>query len=340
MKKNRIVFRADGSSSTGLGHVIRCLSLTELLQPYFDCLFILNETDISVKQMVANACEMLVINTNIVEEPEILRGYLLPTDILVTDGYHFTPSYQTAVKQSVGKLVMIDDKAEIFFNADVVFNHGDISTIPVYQKQSYTKVYHGFPYLILRGEFLKAARKKHTVTDINTVFICMGGSDPYNITLKVITACISRNYIKKIIVVTGSVFSHKQQLAYFLKSNKGTLIEHYENIQAVEMVEYIKSSQLAFSTSSSIALEICCVKTGLICGTIIDNQRAIDHQLIASHCCCSVGDWKELTVEKIGEYIDAMNSAEVINQMIKQQALCIDGKSGERIVNIFKELAK
>ena len=336
----RIVLRADGSAIKGLGHIMRSLSMIELLKDNFTCLFISNNADQKVKDLVVSFCPAVFIDTaDNNEELNLLQDYLMPDDILVTDGYQFDEYYQIEIRKMVYKLLMIDDNAEFFFRADVIINHGRLFDIPSYRVAEYTKVFSGFSYLLARKEFISAASQKRQIEIVDTAFICMGGADPYNITIKALEACAQCTFIKNIIIVTGSFFSDKQRLQNLIEGIKDQKVYCYENVSAEEMVRFIQSSHLAFSTASSIAMEICCVKAGLITGMVADNQRSIHHQILDNGCGLSVGSWTDVSVETIITLIKKMKNISLINEIMKNQANSIDGKSGERIVQIFKELA-
>ncbi len=324
----------------GLGHIMRCLSMIELLKDNFNCLFISNNADKKVKDLIVNFCPAVFIETaDNIEELNLLQNYLIKDDILVTDGYQFDEYYQIEIRKMVNKLLMIDDNSKFYFRADVIINHGGLFDRPSYNTAKHTKVFSGFSYLLARKEFIRAASQKRNTEVVDTAFICMGGADPYHITIKVLEACTRCTFIKNIIIVTGSFFSDKQRLQNFIEEIKDQKVDCYENASAVEMVSFIQSSQLAFSTASSIAMEICCVKAGLLTGMIADNQCSIHHQILENGCGLSVGSWTDVSVDTIISFIKKMNNSSLINEIMKNQANSIDGKSGERIVQIFKELA-
>lgn len=336
----RVVLRADGSAIKGLGHIMRTLSLIELLKDNFTYLFISNNADPIVKSLIVRYSPAFFIETaNNKEELNLLQDYLRPDDIFVTDGYQFDELYQIEIRKMVSKLLMIDDNAKFFFSADVIINHGGLFDIPNYRAALNTKILSGFSYLLARKEFISAASLNRHIDVVDTAFICMGGADPYNITIKVLEACSVCTFIKNIIIVTGSFYSDKHRLQNLVEGIKNQKVYCYENASAEEMVRLIQSSQLAFSTASSIAMEICCVKSGLITGMVADNQRSIHHQIIENGCGLSVGSWTDVSVETIISVIKKMKNFSFINKIIENQANCIDGKSGERIVKIFKELA-
>jgi UDP-2,4-diacetamido-2,4,6-trideoxy-beta-L-altropyranose hydrolase len=335
----RIVFRADGNSQKGLGHIFRSLSLIEILKSEFECLFITNQPDPQLVHLIESYCPVFVLNaTSIAEEIKQIDESLLSTDVVVTDGYQFDEEYQQFIKSKVRKLVMVDDMADKHYYADLIINHGDASIKDKYRKELYTKILAGFSYSIIRNEFLSAAKTQRKISKIDSVFICMGGADPFNITIKAVSACLQCDFISRLIVVTGSAYTNRDELKKVLGNANNKKITYEENITALRMVELINLSEIAIAPASSIAMEICCVKAGLICGTVIDNQEAILKQLIDSGCCLSLGDFNTASVQDIAGYLKKLNNNNLTTSIMQKQAAAVDGFSGDRILHEFKTL--
>ncbi len=121
---NRIIFRADGNAIIGLGHIVRCLALAEILSPAFDCSFITKKSD-KISEFISPYCSVNEIPPlPAMEEISVVREFVTKNDILVVDSYEFTGEYQHEIKSYVKKLVVIDDMAAIHFYADLIINHG------------------------------------------------------------------------------------------------------------------------------------------------------------------------------------------------------------------------
>jgi len=336
---HRIVLRADGNSIIGLGHVIRLLGLFEFIKNEFDCVFLIRKPELKLKHIIGSYCRFLILEGTLKDEIEELSYLLDSNDIVVLDGYYFDEEYQQYIKSKVHKLVMIDDKAEAYFYADLVINHGGALMKAKYKTEPYTRLLLGTDYLILRNEFLEAALTKRIVTKVDSVFICMGGADPFNITIKALKASIKCDFISRIIVITGSAYSNNDDLKKALVEaprSKDVLYEN--NVNPSRLVELIRMCEIAICPSSSIALEVCCVKAGLLTGIVTDNQESIHNMLVSSDCCLSLNDFNETSVESIQVNLYRMNNVDYINTLIKNQSENIDGLSGRRFLQEFKLL--
>jgi len=346
MQRKKIILRADGNSAIGLGHIYRLLAIADMLRQTFDCIFITQQVSSAVRIQMLNV-GIDVIETGIVdvnettkELPFDIEAFIEKDSIVITDGYYFGTIYQQAVKATGAKLVCIDDMAHLqHYYADAIINHGDAAIASKYCTEPYTKVYAGFPYLIMRSSFLAAAQQPRMVQKADTVFICMGGADPFNVTIKVLAACATIKQIRHINIVTGAAYQFAIQLQQAIANTTHQTIRHETNISAERMVQLIRESEIAVCPASSIALEVCAVKAGLLTGTVVDNQSAIHQQLTDHHCCISLNDFNTATIEDIASRLESIRNVEKINSVMQQQARAIDGLSGERILDIVKTLA-
>ncbi|WP_264535082.1 UDP-2,4-diacetamido-2,4,6-trideoxy-beta-L-altropyranose hydrolase [Flavobacterium sp. N1736] len=337
--KNRVLFRADGNSKIGLGHVIRCIALAQMLKNEFECFFVIYRPAKEVILILQKFGKIISLSES--NELVEFEKSLNKNDIVVIDGYTFDEEYIGAIKKQIKKIVQIDDFAHGYFSSDLVINHANSNLIYRYNVSPNTKVLCGFEYLILREQFLKIATKgSREISKVDTAFICMGGADPTNITLKVIQSCIQADFIKKVIVVTGAAYIQDNQLKIFISKNSQINIVHHTNINAERMIDLIEAAEICICPASSISLEVCCVKSGLLTGITADNQKLIHEQLIEGNYAETVGDFNSVSIGDIVLKLNKINNLSYINSLIKNQSIFADGKSGERILNEFKKLEK
>jgi len=340
LDRPRIILRADGNRQIGLGHIYRCIAIAQMLRNEFNCLLITNSSEEQLIELIKQNCPVLsidVLENN--EEINLLASILTVKDVYVIDGYTFNVEYQNKIKSIVRKLVLIDDVGGEFLDPDIIINHGGTATFPIYKTGSDSTLLLGFDYLILRKEFLDAALKYRSIKKIDSVFICMGGSDPFKVTLKVLNVCLDLHFIKKIIIVTGSGYRDLYQLDRLIMENKTKNILHKNNVSSVTMISLIRDSEIVICPSSSIALEVCSVKAGLLTGIVIDNQLSIHKHLLESEACLSVGNLNTASSYLIADELDKLNDLDLINSMMKRQSVMIDGLSGSRIAYLFKQLS-
>ena len=275
------------------------------------------------------------------EEVDYIRENLLPADFLVLDGYHFNADYQARLKPHVCKLICIDDVAPIHFHADMIINHSNPEMAAAYSKEPGCRILAGPRYLMLRKHFRKAAKNAaREITKAETVFVCMGGADPFNVTNKILEVLLEIDFIKNINIINGQAYRLQAELANLVASANQKNVQVETGVDAQRLVELIESSHFAICTASSVAFEVASVKCGLITGMVADNQEMVHKMLTGSYCALDAGDLTEIKAGHLKDVIERMNNAELINTQMKNQSALIDGNSDTRLVEAFNNLEK
>ena len=157
--KPKIIFRADGGPTIGMGHFIRTLALAEMLKDDFYCIYATQSPTYYQINEIEGVCheriDLPADETHFNVFIDLLKG----DEIVVLDNYYFSTEYQRAIKAKGCKLVCIDDMHDKHFVADVIVNHAPISSSN-YSATAYTKLLLGFNYALLRQDFLKSGTPK------------------------------------------------------------------------------------------------------------------------------------------------------------------------------------
>ena len=334
MAKQQVLFRADGDSKMGLGHVVRSLALVDMLKSEFSCSFAITCPTREVLAMLKNSCDHIIELADL--DDATFLNCLKGNEIVIIDGYHFSSELGSKIRKRAFRLAAIEDECRDWESADMVINFGLATPALTATQNGSTRLLLGLKYLIVRSCFISSAKQERSLTTITTAFICMGGADPFNVTLKAFNACTRTSFITRINIVVGSAYVHEDMVCYSKLSGKNVHV--YRSITASEMATLISTSDIALTTASSIALEACCVKTGLIIGTVADNQQNIHDNLLANGCCISIGDWRSASVEQIIDCINAIGEVSVVQTMVNRQKDIIDGLSDQRILGEFKKM--
>lgn len=338
----RVFIRTDGNETIGLGHVYRCLALSQMLATDFECCLVVKENPVLVSIIQLHNIFIRLIRADIPEDEEIqLLQEMIPqrSDILVLDGYQFEAPYQSACKEAGIKVVVIDDLCRDRFFADLLINHGGELLRSSYEEKTQAKLLLGFDYLMLRQEFFSRQLTKSIDSEVGVVFICFGGADPFRVTTKAIRAAFRSGFIQRVIVVAGAAYQDWNSLNE-LKADLKEKLEVHKSVTAEQMVKLIAGAQLAICPASSISLEVCSVGTGLLTGTVIDNQNAIHLQLLGKGCAVSAGDFREINEDQLASCIRDIFERNLIGSMKKKQLKVVDGLSGHRLVKEFQILSE
>ena len=104
------------------------------------------------------------------------------------DGYHFDTKYHNYIKENGNFLIVFDDISHLnFYNADIILNQNINAPNIDYQCSPRTKLLLGSKYVVLRNDFIDFIRKdKNHRVKPTKILISLGGSDPFNFSLKLL----------------------------------------------------------------------------------------------------------------------------------------------------------
>lgn len=272
----RIFFRADGNEKIGLGHIYRCCAIAQILNTDYECyLVIRNITEVlkcQVAKYFAGINEIEKENTQEKDWWQQLTG----KEIVILDGYHFDSLYQKEIKKFCSRLVCIDDIHSYHFYADVVINHAGGVQPKVYDKETYTKLFLGPSYTIVRQAFWRkpSTSSRHN----NHVFVCLGGADPKNDLTEVMLKALNKEPDLFYHVVTGSAYQYEAELKVVVDSQPG--ITHHKNLDEVAMKELMQKCSVAIVSPSTVSYEFLSIGGEVYLHTIADNQVDIYNYFI------------------------------------------------------------
>jgi UDP-2,4-diacetamido-2,4,6-trideoxy-beta-L-altropyranose hydrolase len=321
--KPKIYIRIDGSASTGLGHLVRCIALAHMLRNEFDITFVCFDIPDTIKKEFANNDFRLL---NIKNENSFF-DIIKPEYIIVLDGYHFDTEYQKQIKAKGAKLVCIDDLHDKEFVADLIINHTPGITPRDYKAQPYTQFALGPDYVLLRPVFLEQAKKLRKIEKNETLLICFGGSDFKNLTQSTLEIALEFTEFKKIIVVTGLAYQISEGFEQLVASNPR--IDHRHILNEQQMLASMLEAELLIIPASGILLEALTVGCRVISGMYVENQKFVYTNYKQSGSFIDALNFSDLYLKR------AIENSFIINN--EKQKL-IDGYSEKRILKCFQQL--
>ncbi|MEZ4792891.1 MAG: UDP-2,4-diacetamido-2,4,6-trideoxy-beta-L-altropyranose hydrolase [Gelidibacter sp.] len=331
-----IVFRADGNSKTGLGHLYRLFALVETYKPYFEVVFATKET--TTMEVIPKGYNPFFIpnDISIDKEPEWLSTHFNSDEyIIIADGYHFDGNYQKQIKNNGFKLIYIDDLIHGKMYADILVNHAANIDPSQYKTSSGTQLALGTDYAILRPSFIKAAQSTTKVTEISNAFVCFGGADALDLSLKATKALLQIPSIKSIHVVLGAAYSHSE--IFELAKTEGN-IQLHKNLDEESLCQLMAQCQLAIAPASTIVYELCSVKMPMLSGYFVDNQKNIYKALLKEGAIYGCGDLAYFTSEDFREHVETLLAQNHFDAYLKAQQRLFDGQSPNRFIHLLNTL--
>ena len=339
-RNSRVLVRADASRRIGTGHVMRCLALAQAARKKGATVTFLSADNVAALQKKLRKEGMgvarLVCRPGSPEDAEKTVQYArkMKAGLLVVDGYQFGADYQKTVRTAGLPFLCVDDHAHAaFYRADLVLNQNINAAEKLYKKRSRgTRLLLGPRYALLREEFLaQKSKDRKAAAPAKNILVTMGGSDPDNVTLKVVRALESLEAGRRqVIVVLGPGNAHAQSLKKFCKRSKLPVkIEANPRNMAVLMAW----ADVAVSGAGSTFTELAYMGVPSILLVLAENQKNISRALARLGAAVDLG-WhadvrEDLLAKKLQELL---RSSSARKQMSRIQRKLVDGLGARRIL--------
>jgi UDP-2,4-diacetamido-2,4,6-trideoxy-beta-L-altropyranose hydrolase len=197
-----ILFRVDSSFDIGTGHVMRCLTLAQMLKEA-GC-----TVSFAMKVCSGDLCDYAESQgfsvfrlfydsylTQAVDAQctiEVIKQFKNPVDWCIVDHYQLDGWWERKIQKHVAKIMVIDDLANRPHDCHLLLDQNYYKT---FQKRydglvpESCGLFLGPQYMILRPEFYKAKESlRNRNGHIQRLLVFFGGSDPTNETEKVLHA--------------------------------------------------------------------------------------------------------------------------------------------------------
>ena len=354
--KLNVVFRVDASLKIGTGHVMRCLTLAQMLKENgVDVQFIsrkhegnlidkirsrgLNvyELDTSTNSAVDNKLEHSHwLETTQEQDADDCINILKAekTDWLIIDHYALDEQWQKKLKPYYKKILVIDDLADRKHQCDILldqtFGRQNKDYKALVSKDC--KLLLGSQYALLRPEFAKwrgYSLERRSNPKLKQFFINMGGIDVVNFTeniLDELEICNLPNDLN-IIVVMGENAPHLKSIK--LKADKLPYNTEIK-VNVDNMAEIMANSDIAIGASGATSWERCCLGLPTIQIVIAENQKTIAKSLVKINAIKIFQDCRKLS----GIITAAKNW--MVNVSDNSQQIC-DGLGSIRVIKEILE---
>ncbi|RZK62513.1 MAG: UDP-2,4-diacetamido-2,4,6-trideoxy-beta-L-altropyranose hydrolase [Hymenobacter sp.] len=332
--EKRVVFWTEGNATIGLGHLVRCQALAQSLQPVFASVFVLRDpAPALVEQLAAAGLEIWLIPPHVssgLSEAYWLGSQLLTSsfsDVVVLDGYQFTPAYQQVLSAVGAALVCLDDLITPPTWADVVLNQAGGVNPAAYAAAPLARLCLGPAYALLRPPFWQRPAEVEAIAP--RLFLNMGGADPGNQTLALLPRLRQQFPGYLVEVVTGAAYPHQAELVAYAQPLAAHVHLHH-NLSAKDLAALLRTCRVFVCPPSGVAYECCAAGGAVLLHRTADNQAAMFDFLVSEGLAVSLAEALALPEADLPALAD--------QQLPRQKAL-FDGRAGERLQAVFAELA-
>ena len=363
-----VVFRADASLEIGTGHVMRCLTLAEVLKAKgAKCHFLCREQSGHLSDAIeargfpvhrlpmgdaepfgaaaheaGELAHAAWLGASWQQDAAASRPLLkqLSPDWLVVDHYALDARWEAAVLPGPKtRLLVIDDLADRPHRADLLLdqNLGRKAEDYVSLVPAHCRVLVGPQHALLRPEFaelrdVSLARRQHG--SLQRLLITLGGVDKDNATgrvLKALKACELPDDLK-ITVVMGATAPWLDDV----KARAAELPWPTEVVVNVsDMARRMAEADIAIGAAGSTSWERCCLGLPTLMLVLAENQREVALMLDALGAAKLLGQICNI-LESLPKTLNSMGTVE-LDKMSQHAASLVTGTGAGEMVAIIQE---
>ena len=354
----RVAFRVDASMQVGIGHVMRCLALADVLRAqgvevHFVCralaghmMDLIREWGFSVLHLRAPRSGEMVTDRRTkhagwlevdwsIDCTETIAALQAvgPIDWLIVDSYALDKAWEQMIGPKVRRVLVINDLADRAHHCDVLLDQNYYHD-PRLRYHDYldgsSRLLAGPQYALLRQEFaaLRATLGKRP-TVLKRVLVFMGGADPTNETSKVLEAFDNPALAGlEVDVVIGASNPHRASIQERCAGRSKWRVHSHSRA----FHRLMGDADLAIGAAGSAAWERCVLGLPSLMLAVADNQRHIGEAVASFGAGAYLGPSAEVSVSDIVASVEAcMRDPGRLGVMRQAARKLVDGKGAQRV---------
>jgi len=349
----KFLVRADASAEIGTGHIMRCLTLAEMLKERSaEVVFVCRDEPqnlisfIKEKGFECHSISGTSEGKDFIQEGDAERtlekvgnSASLP-DWVVVDHYKFDHNWEKIVREQIKKIFVIDDLADRFHVGNVLLDQNFVENYETRYDRlvpKNCKKFLGPAFALLRPEFLQAAvQNQRRNKKVENVLICFGGADPTNETGKTIKA-ISEMGLSKVrfTIAAGKSNPRKNELKRLCsRLSNFTFFEYCSN-----MAQMMAEADLAIGAGGTSSWERCFMGLPCIMTITAPNQQQIVESLAKAGAGWNLGFASDVTPGLLaGKLNELLTKPEMVYEASKRASEIVPHGSGRKFSLLLAEL--
>jgi len=277
VKNDSFLIRVDAGSGTGLGHLHRCLALSEALhQRGARVVFLLSASEGDVGRIKRSNfhCDSIANlergGLKDCERTEFsARNYGCRT--IVVDSYAVKNEFIEKLRNSGFRVVVINDDTHAPSSAHVVINGGaHAEQLPYESVEGDTQFLLGPRYALLRQQFWNVSTKEIRRA-VNNVLLCVGGDDSLGVMpqlVRQLDTVINKKCTFNVVI--GPYFVNRDEIEQIVLPTSRELRCFDE---PEDLFDLMMANDVAVTAGGQTAYELVATGTPLLAVALFDNQR-------------------------------------------------------------------
>jgi UDP-2,4-diacetamido-2,4,6-trideoxy-beta-L-altropyranose hydrolase len=344
VKQQTILIRADANVGIGTGHVMRCLALAQAWRQQFAgrAVFVMVETTPSlIRRLQKERIEMISIDAQMGSREDATAtldaAAKIESDWIVLDGYRFGASYQKLVKESPSKLLFIDDNGHAGkYSADLILNQNLHGRMSLYAKLApRAALLLGPRYALLRREFSERRNGgRHIREKGDRILIAMGGSDPRNLTSRILRALQGASLPSlEIAAAIGGSNPHVAEIETAASRSR-----HRVNLvkDATDMAGLMMWADFAIAAAGGTSWEFCALALPALLTPVASNQSASARSLKRAGAALLFPSARFNSKKLEAAILRLVRSASLRRSLSRRARALVDARGAERVAAVLQ----
>lgn len=357
----KIVFRSDASNQMGVGHLMRCLTLAEVLRDRGnDTRFICRAHPGNLVELLQRKAMPVTLLPAPAEVPSVnsedYSSWLGVTqdedaeqtiqvlgddrpDWLVVDHYGLGASWERRLRSHTAKLMVLDDLANLQHDCDLLLNQnysdgGENRYSGLIPKNC--RLLLGPRYALLKPDY---ASYRQTLRPrdgmVRRVLVFFGGSDPHNMTGLALDALSAPEFqYLEVDVVVGANNSHRAVL------EEQASVRPLTNLHGsrAHLADLMSHADLAIGAGGGTTWERMCLGLPSLVVSIAGNQQPACEALAQAGLIQYIGNFRDVRSEDLVEGLKrSIGNRERLLACSTQNQLLVDGLGALRLAEVLHQ---
>lgn len=352
-----IVFRSDASLQIGAGHIVRCLTLADLLTKQgAKCYFLCREHAGHLIEFIRSrgygvhvlSCEPPItiepnglthaawLGASQEQDADACRAILqsFQPDWIIVDHYALDVRWESLLRGSCRRLMVIDDLADRVHTCDLLLDQNLGRLAVDYQNlvPQHCLLLIGPGYALLRPEFaaLRASSlRRRELLALRHLLVTMGGVDQYDATSRILDAlkqCALPDDCRISVIMGAKApwLERVRALAADMPWPTEVLVS------VTDMAQRMADCDLAIGAAGGTAWERCCLGVPTLMVVLADNQWAGARALQAAQAAELLGDVE--AIPRMPTVLDWLKAEDGLQRMAQMAADVTDGQGAIRVL--------
>ena len=322
-----VVFRVDGGGEIGMGHIYRCLTIAKELsqRSRTNITFVCQKTHTAgIEEINESQFEYVTVAESEEHSEAILS---LDPDIVFFDILNTQKDDIARLQEELAAVVNLEDLAGGLQYADFVIN-------ALYEESGDSSNHKsGADYFILRDEFTK--EPKPIPQTAENLLITFGGSDPRNLTTRVLSILEDTVQEMSTTVVLGPGFEHMEAFSELPER----ILENITVKRAVsDMASLMEWADLAVVSGGRTVYELAAMGTPAVVITQNEREHSRMSVLMEKDVIEYLGEGSAVTDREISEAIEALRTNAERRELLSTNGTTyVDGNGTQRVLDIVFE---